>query len=78
MPDMPAQDWKVSDRARRLHADALVWDAHAGFEPDPSADLEVLEHWRVAGVDFLSVNVGFDVAPWDSTERLGHATWNGI
>jgi membrane dipeptidase len=69
MPDMPKQDWTVSDRARAVHADALVWDAHAGFEPDPAADLEILELWRAAGVDFLSVNVGFDVAPWQKTVK---------
>jgi len=69
MPDAVMQNWKVSDRARRLHADALVWDAHAGFEPKPSVDLEILEYWRAAGVDFLSVNVGYDVVPWQNTVK---------
>ncbi len=69
MPDAVMQNWKVSDRARALHADALIWDAHAGFEPKPSVDLEILENWRAAGVDFLSVNVGYDVVPWQNTVK---------
>ncbi len=69
MPDKIGAQWKVSDRARRLHADALVWDDHSGFAPDPSVDLEILEHWRAAGVDYLSVNVGYDVVPWQQTVK---------
>ncbi|HSY87550.1 MAG TPA: membrane dipeptidase, partial [Verrucomicrobiae bacterium] len=69
MPDIAAASWKVSDAARRLHQDALVWDNHAGFGPDPSVDLEILEHWRAAGVDYLSVNVGYDVVDWQHTVK---------
>jgi membrane dipeptidase len=77
MTDMTKQDWKVSERARQLHADALVWDDHSGFEPDPSVDLEILERWRAAGVDYLSVNVGYDVVPWQQTvKNIGaFTTW---
>jgi membrane dipeptidase len=77
MPDLAKPDWKVSERARRLHADALVWDDHSGFEPDPSVDLEILEHWRAAGVDYLSVNVGYDVVPWQQTVKniAAFTTW---
>ncbi|HZT19067.1 MAG TPA: membrane dipeptidase [Dongiaceae bacterium] len=76
MPDVAAS-WKVSDAARRLHQDALVWDNHAGFGPDPSVDLEILEHWRAAGVDFLSVNVGYDVIDWRKTVKniAAFLTW---
>ena len=69
MPDISAANWKVSDAARRLHQDALVWDNHAGFGPDPSVDLEILEAWRAAGVDYLSVNVGYDVISWQQTVK---------
>ena len=48
----------------KVYRDALVWDAHAGFELTCEADLETLSVWRSAGVDFLSVNVGFDVRDW--------------
>jgi membrane dipeptidase len=69
MPDIAAARWNVSDAARRLHQDALVWDNHAGFGPDPSVDLEMLETWRAAGVDYLSVNVGYDVISWQQTVK---------
>ena len=52
-----------------LHGDALVWDDHSGFEPLPAADLDLLERWRTAGVDYLSVNVGYDVMTWQDTIR---------
>ena len=50
-----------------LYDEALVWDAHAGVFPDPKVDLSLLEVWRAAGVDYLSVNVGFDVLHWQQT-----------
>lgn len=46
---------------------ALVWDAHAGLFPSPEMDLTTLEHWRKSGVNYLSVNVGFDVMSPDET-----------
>src|SRR3954454_3369351 len=64
------------ERARRrmtardsaaLHGDALVWDDPSGFEPSPLADLDLLERWRASGVDYLSVNVGYDVMTWQET-----------
>lgn len=77
MPDVVTPTWNVSDAARRLHQDALVWDDHAGIEPHPSVSLEVLERWRGAGVDFLSVNVGYDVIDWQQTvKNIGaYLTW---
>lgn len=69
MPDLASSRWNVSERARKLHADALVWDDHAGFEPHPSVDLSILEHWRAAGVDYLSINVGYDVVDWKQTVK---------
>jgi membrane dipeptidase len=51
-------------RAAAILKEALVWDTHSGFTPDPSAELENLREWRDAGVDYLSINVGFDVLPW--------------
>jgi len=60
-------DWGISERAATLHADALVWDNHAGFEPEPDVDLNQLQQWRGAGVDYLSINVGYDRRPWQGT-----------
>jgi membrane dipeptidase len=49
--------------------DALVWDAHSGFWPRPDTDLEQLRHWSGGDVDFLSIDVGFDVIPWTDAVR---------
>ncbi len=51
----------------RLYQDALVWDAHAGVFPSPEVDLNLLDHWRANGANYLSVNVGFDVMNWQQT-----------
>jgi len=59
-----------------LH-DALVWDDHSGFDPTPDFNLERLEDWRQAGVDYLSIDVGYDVIDWQLAIRnLGaYVTW---
>lgn len=59
----------ISDRARALLRDALVWDAHSGFWPAPDTDLENLKRWTEGGVDYLSIDVGFDVIPWTDAVR---------
>ncbi len=51
----------------QLFADALVWDAHAGVFPNPGVDLNLLDDWRRAGADYVSINVGFDVMDWRET-----------
>src|SRR4051794_36403331 len=57
--------WGISPRAQLLHSKALVWDCHAGDSFDPECDLRAdMEHWQKAGVNFLSVNVGYDVPPF--------------
>lgn len=62
---LDTKTWGVSPSAEALHRDTLVWDAHAGFAYEPDVDLDDLKRWHSAGVDFLSVNVGFDVPPWN-------------
>ena len=54
-------DARASSPLKALYDDSLVWDAHAGIFPDPGVDLAILDSWRVNGVDYLSINVGFDV-----------------
>lgn len=50
--------------AAELHADALVWDQHGCLPLRPAAEaVEDLELYRDSGVDFVSINVGFDVTP---------------
>lgn len=60
---------EIAARAARLYDEALIWDDHSGFDPQPNADLENLELWRSAGVDYLSIDVGYDVMPWQTTLR---------
>jgi membrane dipeptidase len=55
----------VSEEARHLHQDALVWDAHACLPLHPAADLGALERHQAAGADFVSVNIGMDMNPLD-------------
>ncbi len=59
----------IEARAARLYADALVWDDHSGFEPHPKAELDNLRLWTDAGVDYLSIDVGFDVMDWRDSLR---------
>ena len=60
----------IAAGAGALYSDAFVWDAHAGFESWPTTDLGHLAIWKEAGVDFLSVNVGYDVQRWTDTIRV--------
>ncbi|MCP4237748.1 MAG: peptidase M19, partial [Aestuariibacter sp.] len=48
-------------------AESLVWDAHAGVFPDPGVNLKLLSDWRNNGVNYVSINVGFDVMNWQQT-----------
>lgn len=50
-----------------IHKRVLVWDAHAGIFPSTSVDLNVLDEWRDQDVDYVSINVGFDVLSRDET-----------
>jgi len=45
----------------------IVWDAHAGVFPAPGNNLNLLDSWHECGVNYLSVNVGFDVMDWQQT-----------
>ena len=48
---------------KKLHADALVWDAHSCLPLSPEVDITVLQRHHESGVDFLSINVGMDMNP---------------
>ncbi len=58
-------------------ADDLVWDSHAGFAFVSAGDLDELSRWRRSGIDFVSINVGYDVEPWTrAVEALsGYRHW---
>ena len=53
--------------ASQLYRESLVWDAHAGVFPSPQVDLNLLQTWHKAGATYISINVGFDVMPWQDT-----------
>lgn len=59
-----ASAWNVSEKAAALHRDMLIWDGHAGMAYERGHDARDLERWHRSGVDFVSVNVAFDVPPW--------------
>jgi membrane dipeptidase len=56
-----------AEQARAMFAEEVVWDSHSGFMPDPAADLDNLQTWRKAGINYLSIDVGFDLVPWQQT-----------
>ncbi len=45
------------------------WDNHSGFGYAGPRDVELLDRWRSAGVNYLSINVGYDPVPWSTTVR---------
>jgi membrane dipeptidase len=67
MPDSAAIGWGISERAADLHRSALVWDDHGGFGYSEASALEGLKRWRAAGIDYLSINAGYDIMPWAQT-----------
>ena len=46
---------------------SLVWDAHSGLFPSSEMDLDNLLSWQEYNVNYLSINVGFDVMSRDAT-----------
>jgi len=59
-----AGDVERRGRAAKLAAETLIWDSHGGFAFERASDLEELSRWRQSGIDFLSINIGYDVVPW--------------
>ena len=55
----------------------LIWDNHSGFDPRPNYDLGHLEEWRRASVDYLSIDVGYDVLEWTMAVQnlASYVTW---
>ena len=58
---------KISQKTKEFYNNSLIWDAHAGFELTKEQDMESLSIWKDAGVNYLSVNVGYDVRDWRTT-----------
>lgn len=74
---MSAAAWDVAERARIVHGESIVWDAHACLPLIPGHSMEALERHRAAGVSFVSVNVGMDMNPMTQIMRIiaGFRAW---
>jgi len=59
-----------SDWAKAFLREAQVWDAHAGIFPAEDADLSGVTEWTTARVDYVSINIGFDVIAWEDSMRV--------
>jgi membrane dipeptidase len=63
-------DWKISERARKVHGGSVVWDAHACLPLLPGQSMAALEQHRAAGATFVSINVGMDFNPIPTIMRV--------
>jgi membrane dipeptidase len=79
MGTLPHPGPSVGARVAALFADSVVWDNHAcmPLRPEDERFLPQLRRYREAGVDAVTLNVGFDSVPWDNTGRMLTAfrTW---
>ena len=50
-------------------AQVKYWDNHSGFAYAGPHDVDLLDRWRWSGVNYLSINVGYDPVPWSTTIR---------
>ncbi|HEY1367637.1 MAG TPA: membrane dipeptidase [Gaiellaceae bacterium] len=65
--------------ASELHADAVVWDQHGCLPLRPDSDaIDQLDLYRSSGVDFISINVGFDVTSALDTLKVLAAFRRGV
>jgi len=62
----------VDPRLSKLFGASLIWDNHGcmPLRPDDEEFLPQLARYRAAGVDVVSLNVGFDAVPWENTVRM--------
>jgi membrane dipeptidase len=60
----------ISEQARNIHRDSVIWDTHACFRLDPNADLTELKRYRDSGVNFVSLNIGMDLNSFENTMQV--------
>ncbi|MFB9984734.1 dipeptidase [Mesorhizobium kowhaii] len=60
---------ETAQAARKLLADSIVWDTHAGVACRPTLDLSFLSRWRDGGATFIGLNVGWDALSWQESLR---------
>jgi len=64
------QGQMTNEPIRRIHEQTLVWDTHACFPLKPNADLKDLERYRDSGVNFVSINIGMDMDPFENVVQV--------
>ena len=60
----------ISEQARNIHNQTLIWDTHACFRLHPNADLSELKRYRESGVTFVSLNIGMDLNSFENTMQV--------
>jgi membrane dipeptidase len=70
--------FKMKKEIEKFCTDTFIWDAHAGVFPDARIDLNLLNEWREHKVDYVSINVGFDVMEWHQTLSILAAYRNWV
>jgi membrane dipeptidase len=55
----------ISEKAQHIYDQALLWDTHACFPLKSDADLSELKRYRDIGVNFVSINIGMDLNPFE-------------
>ena len=59
-----------STLSQKIHSQSLVWDAHACFPLNPNSDLSELKRYRDSGVNFVSLNIGMDMDPFENVIQV--------
>ncbi|MEI9431686.1 dipeptidase [Mesorhizobium sp. Cs1299R1N3] len=59
----------TAQAARKMLAETIVWDTHAGVACRPTLDLSFLSRWRDGGATFIGLNVGWDALSWQESLR---------
>ena len=59
-----------STQAKHLLSQSLVWDAHACFPLNPEPDLSELARYKNSGFNFVSINIGMDMDPFDKVIQV--------
>jgi membrane dipeptidase len=60
----------ISEQAKQIHSQSLVWDAHACFPLNPNSNLNELKRYRDSGVNFVSLNIGMDMDSFENVIRV--------
>src|SRR5579859_2124847 len=75
----PAAPPALQLTAAELHERSLVWDQHGCLPLSPTEDsVEQLDVWRAGGVDYVSINVGFDLTTGLETIKTLSAFRRGL